>query len=183
MPNPELQRSRALVAEHLDTLFRVAYRLTRDVPDAQDLVQDTCVAASENIDRLSAMDTSLHWLLRVMHNRFLDTARRHQRSPFATSAHNKQAQRLVSEAPRPDELLEQADSEGALHRAFMRLDDMQRTLLSLRAEGYDLTEIQAITGLAKKVLRARLYRARRALAEYLEPDNAAANVGRMESGT
>ena len=46
MATPELQRSRALVAEHLDTLFRVAYRLTHNKPDAQDLVQDTCVAAA-----------------------------------------------------------------------------------------------------------------------------------------
>ncbi len=67
MPTSEMQRSRKLVAEHLDTLFRVAYRLTQHKPDAQDLVQDTCVAAAENMSTLSAMDTPLHWLLRVMH--------------------------------------------------------------------------------------------------------------------
>jgi DNA-directed RNA polymerase specialized sigma24 family protein len=42
---------------------------------------------------------------------------------------------------------------------------MQRTLLSLRAEGYDLTEIEAITGISREVLRARLHRARRSLAQ------------------
>jgi len=184
MPTPELQRAHALVAEHLDTLFRVAYRLTHNVPDAQDLVQDTCVAAAQNMARLAAMDTSLHWLLRVMHNRFLDCARRRQRSPFIAAASEQHARRVVSDAPGPEELLQQADSEGALQRAFMRLDDTQRTLLSLRAEGYDLAEIETITGLAREVLRMRLHRARRTLAQYLDESNdATPAAGRVESGT
>jgi DNA-directed RNA polymerase specialized sigma24 family protein len=41
-------------------------------------------------------------------------------------------------------------------------------LLVLRAEGYDLTEIESITGIQKDVLRARLHRARRSLARHLE---------------
>jgi RNA polymerase sigma factor (sigma-70 family) len=174
MPSPELQRSRALVAEHLDTLFRVAYRLTQNRPDAQDLVQDTCVAAAENMDALGAMDTPLHWLLRVMQNRFLDSARRRQRSPFVAPGRAQHALHVVSDAPGPEELLQQAEGEGVLQRAFLRLDEMQRTLLSLRAEGYGLTEIETITGLAKEVLRARLHRARRALAQHMDELSAAA---------
>jgi RNA polymerase sigma-70 factor, ECF subfamily len=183
MPTPEMNRSRALVAEHLDKLFRVAYRLTQNRHDAQDLVQDTCVAAAENMQALNAMDTPLHWLLRVMHNRFLDGARRRRRSPFTEPAHAEHTRRAISDAPGPEELQQQADGEAALHRAFLRLDDMQRTLLTLRAEGYELGEIETITGLAKEVLRARLYRARRALAQYLdEPNDAVSLAGRMESG-
>jgi RNA polymerase sigma-70 factor (ECF subfamily) len=184
MPIPEMQHARVLVAEHLETLFRVAYRLTHDRHDAQDLVQDTCVTAAENMSTLAAMDTSIHWLLRVMHNRFLDGARRRKRSPFATAGHEYQPLRIASEAPGPEELLHQADGERALQRAFMRLDDTQRTLLSLRAEGYDLGEIETITGLAREVLRARLYSARRVLAQYLdETSDAAPSAGRVESGT
>jgi RNA polymerase sigma-70 factor (ECF subfamily) len=184
MPTTELQRSRALVAEHLEILFRVAYRLTHNVPDAQDLVQDTCVAAAENMARLAAMDTALHWLLRVMHNRFLDGARRRRRAPFAGPGSSQQTLRMASDKPGPEELLQQADGEKALQRAFMRLDDMQRTLLSLRAEGYDIGEIESITGIGKEILRMRLHRARRALAGHLDThDDAAPASGRVESGT
>lgn len=184
MPTPEMQRSCVLVAEHLDTLFRVAWRLTQNRHDAQDLVQDTCVAAVDNLDKLSAMDTTLHWLLRVMHNRFLDGARRRRRSPVTAVPAADHLLRAASEAPGPEEQLQQAQDAAALQRAFMRLDEMQRTLLSLRAEGHDLAEIESITGLAREVLRARLYRARRALAQYLdETGDAAHAVGRMESGT
>lgn len=184
MSSPEMQRSRALVAEHLDTLFRVAYRLTRNKPDAQDLVQDTCVAAAENVSALDAMDTPLRWLLRVLHNRFLDGARRRRRSPFAPPGHANPPLRMASDAPGPEEILQQADDERALQQAFLKLDDMQRTLLSLRAEGYDLAEIESITGLAREVLRARLHRARRALAQHLdERSDSLPRAGRVESGT
>ena len=57
MPTPEMQRSRALVAEHLDTLFRVAYRLTHNTHDAQDLVQGFFAKLLEKGD-LAAVERS-----------------------------------------------------------------------------------------------------------------------------
>ena len=53
-------------------------------------------------------------------------------------------------------------------RAFLKLEEMQRTLLVLRIEGYSLAEIETITGIHRQVLRARLHRARSSLARHLE---------------
>jgi DNA-directed RNA polymerase specialized sigma24 family protein len=52
-------------------------------------------------------------------------------------------------------------------------------LLTLRAEGHGLGEIEAITGISREVLRARLHRARRSLAQRLSESDAAqpARVG------
>jgi RNA polymerase sigma-70 factor (ECF subfamily) len=158
----------ALVTPHLPAIFRVAYRLVRNTPDAHDLVQDTCIAACENLATLSATDRPDRWLLRVLQNRFINLARRSQRTPLVPLDDFPDTLQLASAAPGPDELLQQGDSERALERAFLQLDETQRTLLALRAEGYGLTEIEAITGIAKEVLRARLHRARRSLAQHLE---------------
>jgi DNA-directed RNA polymerase specialized sigma24 family protein len=70
--------------------------------------------------------------------------------------------------------LQQADDERALLQAFLQLEPVQRTLLSLRAEGHDLAEIEAITGITREVLRARLHRARRMLAQHLTRTTGAA---------
>ena len=43
------QKFYALVAPHLERLYRVACRLEGNAADAQDLVQDTCLAACENL--------------------------------------------------------------------------------------------------------------------------------------
>ncbi len=171
-----------LVAPHLATLFRVAWRLTRNTPDAQDLVQDTCITACEHPSELDAATQPLHWLLRVLNNRFIDGARRRKRSPLVAMDGSSGVVQLVSAEPNPEQLLHQADGERELQRAFLRLDQAQRTLLSLRAEGHDLAEIEVITGIGREVLRARLHRARRSLAAYLnEQTGAAAPTARAGS--
>lgn len=156
-----------LIAPHLATLFRVACRLTGSASDAQDLVQDTCIAACEHPAALGAAAQPLHWLLRVLNNRFIDGVRRRRRSPLVALDEASGPAHFASQTPGPEELLQQSDAERQLERAFRQLDDMQRTLLSLRAEGYGLTEIEAITGIGREVLRARLHRARRSLAARL----------------
>jgi RNA polymerase sigma-70 factor (ECF subfamily) len=183
MSNSRSNQFDALVAPHFATLFRVAYRLVRNTHDAQDLVQDTCVAAFEHPAEMEAAEHPQRWLLRVLHNRFIDAARRKQRGPFQEVEDTDAANHLASEAPGPEELLQQADGERELEQAFQQLDPMQRTLLTLRAEGHDLAEIEAITGIGREVLRARLHRARRSLTQRLKESGAAPQAFRAGSNT
>lgn len=164
----------ALVAPHLETLFRVAYRLVRNTPDAQDLVQDTCLIACSSLAVLAVADSPLRWLLRVQQNRFIDGQRRRQRSPVTAEENAGDIDLRACEGLDPEQLLQQAENEALLEQAFMQLDDMPRTLLSLRAEGYDLPEIAAITGIDIKVLSARLHRARLSLAQRLAEQHSVA---------
>lgn len=157
-----------LVAPHLTVLFRVAWRLTRNTPDAQDLVQDTCITACEHPADLAAAEHPQRWLLRVLNNRFIDGTRRRQRSPVVLVDGADGVAHMASNEPSPEELLQQAEVAHHLEQAFLQLEQMQRTLLALRAEGYDLAEIEGITGVGRDVLRARLHRARRSLAARLE---------------
>jgi RNA polymerase sigma-70 factor (ECF subfamily) len=158
----------ALVTPHLTTLYRVAYRLARNTPDAHDLVQDTCIAACENLGDLAAADRPDRWLLRVLQNRFINVAKRRHRSPVRALDDEPDFTQLASAEPGPEELRQEADAERHLEWAFLQLEEAQRTLLALRAEGYGLSEIAAITGVDKEVLRARLHRARNSLARHLE---------------
>jgi len=176
MPESRTDRFDALVAPHMEMLLRVAHRLTRNLPEAQDLVQDTCLAACEHPAQMEASTHPVRWLLRVLHNRFIDAARRHRRNPLVPLEEVAGTSRLASDQPGPEELQQQADDERAFLHAFLQLDAVQRTLLALRAEGYDLAEIEAITGIPREVLRARLHRARQSLARYLTGRDAATKV-------
>lgn len=69
------QRFRELVLPELDVLLRVARRLTRDVANAEDLVQDTLVLAYRAIDRFDGRHPRA-WLLTILRNRFLNDVRR-----------------------------------------------------------------------------------------------------------
>lgn len=165
------QQFEALVSPHLETLFRMAYRLVRNTHDAQDLVQDTCITACGNLAALAQTDSPLSWLLRVQHNRFIDTQRRRERSPVVPADDTQDLAALASELPDPEQLLQQFQDEQLLERAFLQLAPAQRTLLALRAEGYELPEIEAITGIDRNVLSARLHRARLRLAQLITATN------------
>jgi RNA polymerase sigma-70 factor, ECF subfamily len=176
MPESRTDRFDKLVAPHMDMLLRVAHRLARNPHDAQDLVQDTCVAACEHPAQMEASTHPERWLLRVLHNRFIDVVRRHKRNPLVALEEVTGATRLASNEPGPEALQEQADDERAFVHAYQQLEPVQRTVLVLRAEGHNLEEIEAITGIAREVLRGRLHRARRSLARHLTDRDAKTQV-------
>jgi RNA polymerase sigma factor (sigma-70 family) len=169
------------IAPHLEALFRLAYRLLRNTSDAQDLVQDTCLSACGRLQEVAATDSPRKWLLTVLHNRFIDGQRRRNRSPLVSAEEVDDLEEIPSQDFDPEELAQQFQDEHALERAFLQLNDTQRTLLSLRAEGYELPEIEAITGIDRKVLSARLNRARVALAQHLMEQNTVVPIRRSGS--
>lgn len=167
MQDPGSDRFAQYVEPHLEALFRLAWRLLRNTPDAQDLVQDTCLIACGRLAEIAAVTSPRRWLLSVLHNRFIDGVRRSQRSPVVAAEETDEVATLASDEFDPEELLRQSQDELALEQAFLQLNATQRTLLSLLAEGYKLPEIEAITGIGRQVLSARLNRARTALSQRL----------------
>jgi RNA polymerase sigma-70 factor, ECF subfamily len=166
---PEAGESR--LTTEVEYIFRVAYRLTGNVSDAEDLVQDVCERALRSAPEFAAAPDRRRWLLRVLYNRFVDGRRHRQRSPVvewdggdATEATS------AADAPDPEDLAVQSESESALMRAWARLEPAQQMLLLLRAEGHDLGEIARITEIDKPALSSRLHRARSSLARFLEDE-------------
>ena len=68
-----------LIGPHLTQLYRLAYRLTGNVADAEDLLQDVLVKLYERRSELGSIDSLGVWAGRVLHNRFVDQARRYAR--------------------------------------------------------------------------------------------------------
>ena len=167
MPKQGQERLRALIEAQLASLYRAAYRLAGNAADAEDLVQDTCTLACEHPAALGTSEHPDRWLLRVLYNRFVDGSRRRKRSPVVPLKGTSDTLPLASREPGPEELAERADNERAFDCAWLALESDQRAVLSLRAEGYGLAEIEEITGIGKEVLRARLHRARQSLARHL----------------
>jgi RNA polymerase sigma factor (sigma-70 family) len=158
-----------LIAPHLDALYRAAYRLTRQIADAEDLVQEVCLRGLAELDTLNGLQSARGWLLRIQYRIFVDDVRRRRRSPLcAWPLADADAARLASTAPGPEREAEGLLSHHALSLAWDELERRQQALLALHAEGYTLGEIEQITGLTRSVLTARLHRARTRLAQRLE---------------
>ncbi|HVY66440.1 MAG TPA: RNA polymerase sigma factor [Gammaproteobacteria bacterium] len=168
-------RFAALVQPHYDVLYRVAYRFTRSVHDAEDLAQEVCVRAYPRLAELEQLEQPRGWLLRVLYRLFVDSVRRYERRHVA-SIDDIDADELVCERPGPVEETERALDRRRLSRAWQHLDQEQRALLALHdVEGYSLAELKELTGLKDGTLKSRLHRARVRLGRLLQRETTAAD--------
>lgn len=158
-----------LIAPHFDALFRAAYRLTGNTPDAEDLVQDVCLRAFPKLDELQNLEYVKGYLLRVQYRLFVDGMRRRRRSPLRPmSGEIEASDHMISGDPGPDEHVDGMLANESLQRVWPELERAQQALLALHVEGYSLSDLESITGLSKNVLTARLHRARTRLAKLLK---------------
>ncbi len=133
--------------------------------EVEPVVQDAFMRAIERWSRDGMPDNPVAWLIRVARNRFLDDARRRQRSP------QPQLDTLLPDAPAPDATL---GSDDMLQLLFVccatDLSQPSRILLALRHVcGLGTAELATLFWTDPAALDRRLRRARRAVGT-LDPD-------------
>lgn len=173
------RRFEELIRPHLDALYRTAHRFTGAAADAEDLVQDVLVKLYPRVDELERIERLRPWLLRVLHNHFVDDRRRARRSPVAllrespSEGNDEGVDRYPGSAPGPQEqLLRQADGER-LERALAALWREHRAVVALHdMEGYSLVELSESLDVPVGTLKSRLHRARAHLRRLLTNEGA-----------
>src|SRR5438552_8855344 len=75
------ERFQALAEEHLDSLFRVALRLTRNRTRAEDLLQETFLRAWRSFHTFKPGTNARAWLYKILMNAYIDGYRRATREP------------------------------------------------------------------------------------------------------
>ena len=143
----------------------LAYRLTGDYTQAQDVVQEAFLALWKQADRLDPERGRLQPLLfAVVHHKASDYLRRRQRETnVATAAARPEARTYVSEDP--EALAIQASERGTIARALAVLSPEQRVAVQLAYYGgHSHSEIARLTqaplGTVKSRLRMALQRLR-----------------------
>src|SRR3990170_7302952 len=89
-----------IVSDHSARVYRLAYRLTGNRHDAEDLTQEVFVRVFRSLHTYTP-GTMEGWLHRITTNLFLDQARRKQRIRFDALS-DERADRLTSASASPD---------------------------------------------------------------------------------
>ena len=150
----------ATLGDHVDRLFRAAWALTGDRHEAEDLVQDTYakVLARSRVVR----GDDLGYLLQALTNQHRSRFRRRRRRPPEVPLERAVADR----APGPDRAFEVTE----LFATIAALpDDARGAVVAVDVVGLSYGEAAALLGVKEATLTTRLHRARKRVAEQLDP--------------
>ena len=162
MDSTSLERFEAAVLPHLDAAYNLARYLTRDLHDAEDVVQEAYLRALRYFSGYRGGDARA-WMLAIVRNTF-HTWRRRERHQDETTEFDEDRHSEAVEGSHPGALLDTALDREALERALDRLPTEFREVLVLRElEGMSYKEIGAVVGVPVGTVMSRLARARERL--------------------
>jgi len=168
LESSELARFESVVLPHLDAAYTLARYLTRNVHDAEDVVQDACLRALKYFESFRGEEetSARAWLLTIVRNTAY-SAGRGQRGQDATEFDETQHSGAVADE-HPEAALLRADARESIGRALERLAPEFREVIVLRElEGLSYKEISDVTGVPVGTVMSRLSRARARLQEAL----------------
>ena len=152
---------------HSTRYDRLAYRLTGNPHDAEDLTQEVFVRVFRSLSSYTP-GTFEGWLHRITTNLFLDSARRKQRIRFEGLA-DEMAHRLAGSEPTPAQAFDDSHLDDDVQAALKALPPEYRAAVVLcDIEGFSYEEIAATLGVKLGTVRSRIHRGRAQLRSALE---------------
>lgn len=165
----------ALMRAYERPVYNLAYRMTGNYDDANDVAAEAFVRVFNAIGRFRGESAFSTWMYRIATNVFLDERKRRRAHPqvslddeFDTEGTNVQRQ-IEDTAPGPGAVAEEQERRRALDRAIQQLPDFQREMITMyHVLNMSYEEIGEVTGAPIGTVKSRLNRARLSLREALD---------------
>jgi RNA polymerase sigma-70 factor, ECF subfamily len=157
------------VIPHLNALRSYALKMTNDVEESEDLLQDTLFKAFKYIHSFKKGSNSKAWLFRIMINSFINDYRKKIKRPFKVEFDDEQNfyENIESEEVKTAHIQQDAFSDildDEIIKALSVLPDNFRTVVFLSdVEGYSYKEISDFVDCPVGTVRSRLHRTRKIL--------------------
>ena len=164
-----------LVAKYQRQMYRVAYRLTGNHDDAQDLIQDALFEAFRNFHRFETGTRFDRWLYRIMTNRHIDRVRRSSRLPVLSLDQpadpltgREPSWEVASEIGDPEQTLVEDVLDERIQAALNELpEEYRQTVILADIEEMSYEEVARVLRCPVGTVRSRLHRGRHLLRERL----------------
>ena len=166
---------RQLVERHSHAIFRLAFRMTGNEADAEEVVQDTFLRAYRSLGQFESRANFGTWLYRIGVNCSLDFVRSRKRHVEGREvAVDKDAgdplDAIATSNPGPDRLAMAGQLRKRVEVELSRLSETERTAFMLRhVEGRSIEEIGEILGLRTSATKNSIFRAVQKLRTALGP--------------
>ena len=157
---------RELVVRHSPLLFRLAYRMTGNEQDAEDVVQESFLRAYRRLRSFDQRATFRTWLYRIAANFALDLLRARQRRHATGDAEIS----IACGAPTPDRITFSGEIRDRVEQAMEELSQSERVAFTLRHfEGMRIEDVSRALGCQPGAAKHSVFRAVQKLRRALEP--------------
>src|SRR5579859_3247145 len=147
----ETDAFRVLVERHSRSVFRLAFRMTGNEQDAEDMVQETFLRAYRRIGKFDERASFGTWLYRITVNCSLDLVRARKRRSEQSGPANPEmedaVQSLPASGPTPDRVAMSGEARQRIAEAMEELSTSERTAFVLRHfEGMGIDDVSRVLG-------------------------------------
>jgi RNA polymerase sigma-70 factor (ECF subfamily) len=180
---------RVLVERHSGTIFRLAYRLTGNHHDAEEIVQEAFLRAYQKLGQFAAEANFATWVYRIAANYTIDRkrqmkteeTRRVNPNPEMTEEGESDPLRHVADdAPTPERLTQSVELQRDMKNALASLTPAERVAFVMRhQEGCGIEEIAAALKSNSSAAKNTVFRAVQKLRKALEPQFSARGQARV----
>lgn len=166
----------------LDNLYNIALRMTRNVKDAEDLVQETVLKAYRFFHRFERGTNARAWILTILTNTFRTRYRKKKQEPdmvdFQAIENFCLADELVKEISASDkseargaeavtEMLKDYVSDDIIEALESVPEQFRLAVLLSDVEGFSYQEIAEILNISVGTVKSRIFRGRKILQKQL----------------
>jgi RNA polymerase sigma-70 factor (ECF subfamily) len=161
---------RTLVERHSRSVFRLAYRMTGNQQDAEDVVQETFLRAFRQLPGFESRCAFSSWIYRIAANYALDLIRSRRRRQTASEPERDPLTTIPAGDPQPDRLVFSGEVRRRVEQAMSLLTDQERAAFVLRHyEGLSTDEVGETLGINPGAAKHAVFRAVQKLRRSLEP--------------
>jgi RNA polymerase sigma-70 factor, ECF subfamily len=164
----------AFLERYQPQVYRFSLRMCRQPEDAQDVLQETMLAAFRTLRSFRGAASASTWLYTIARSFCIKKRRRRKHAPQATisltTEEGRRALELPDLGPAPDVALERRRLEAALDESIQKLAPAYRDVLLLRdVEGLPARDVARVMRISIEAVKSRLHRARLTVREGLAP--------------
>jgi RNA polymerase sigma-70 factor, ECF subfamily len=172
----EKEAFRLLMDRHTRSIYSVAYRMTGNQQDAEEIVQETFLRAYRSLQRFELRSSFSTWLYRIAVNRSLDFLKAkkmtdtYQITENAGPDEDEREIQVAATNPGPDRLLLSTEARQKISQAIGLLSPAERVAFTMRhMEGKSIEEISKTLKVKASAAKNSIFRAVQKIRQQLEP--------------
>ena len=165
-----------LIGRHEKGTYNLAYRMLKDVEDAQDAAQEIFLKVFASLNSFRGESSFATWLYRIATNECINRLKRPKflsleelKREYENEEKVVEPPQLIDTSPLPEELAERREIQQLMHKAMEELPDHYRLVVTLRhLQEFSYNEIAEALGLPVGTVKTYLFRAKKILKAKLQ---------------